>query len=45
MPDLNELIQGFELVDEKIQNEDGAFKAYVIDLKAHGFEKGPREEI
>ena len=45
VPDLTEMIQGFEQGDEKIQGEEEAFKNHLADLKAHGFEKEDREEI
>ena len=45
VPDLNELISGFEQGDEKIQSEEEAFKTHLADLKARGFEKEDREEI
>ena len=45
VPDLNDLIAGFEQGDEKIQTEEEAFKAHLADLKARGFEKEDREEI
>lgn len=45
VPDLNELINGFEEGDEKIQGENEAFKTHLADLKTRGFEKETREEI
>ena len=45
VPDLNDLINGFEATDDKIQTDEDSFKAHLADLKARGFEKEPREEI
>ena len=45
IPDLNELISGFEEGDDKIQSETETFKSHLADLKARGFEKETREEI
>lgn len=45
VPDLAELIKGFEEGDEKIAEEEAALKAHLGDLKSRGFEKEPREEI
>ena len=45
VPDLNELIQGFELGDEKIQSDEQAFKTHCAELRARGFERVPRDEI
>lgn len=45
IPDLSELISGFEDGDEKIQSETEAFKTHLADMKSHGFEKATREEI
>lgn len=45
IPELADLISGFEEGDEKIQSETEAFKTHLADLKAHGFEKATREEI
>ena len=45
MPNLGDLIQGFELGDDKIQSDEQAFKSHLVDLKTHGFEKADREEI
>jgi len=45
MPDLNELIKGFEDTDDKIQGEEKNFSTHLADLKKRGFEKKTREEI
>ena len=45
VPDLDEMIKGFEQGDDKIQSEEEAFKTHLADLKARGFEKETREEI
>ena len=45
VPDLDEMIKGFELGDETIQQAETEFKEHLADLKARGFEKAPREEI
>jgi len=45
VPELNDLINGFEDGDDKIQDEDKAFKTHLADLKKRGFEKATREEI
>jgi len=45
VPDLNDLIKGFEDGDDKIQSETQTFKKHLDDLKARGFEKETREEI
>lgn len=45
VPELDDLIKGFEAGDDKIQSEESAFKAHLADLKARGFEKETREEI
>lgn len=45
VPDLDEMIQGFEAGDEKIQKEEQEFKEHLQDLKTRGFEKEVREEI
>lgn len=45
VPELDDLIKGFEQGDDKIQSEEEAFKTHLADLKARGFEKEKREEI
>ena len=45
IPDLNELISGFEEGDDKIQSETETFKNHLADLKSRWFEKETREEI
>lgn len=45
VPELDELINGFEIGDDKIQTDQDNFKTHLVDLKARGFEKEPREEI
>ena len=45
VPELDELIKGFEDGDDKIQGETEAFNKHLADLKARGFEKETREEI
>ena len=45
IPELDELIKGFEDGDDKIQGETDAFSKHLADLKARGFEKETREEI
>lgn len=45
VPDLDELIKGFEDGDEKITEQAETFKTHLADLKSRGFEKEPREEI
>lgn len=45
VPDLDDMIKGFEAGDEKIQKEEQAFREHLQDLKTRGFEKETREEI
>ena len=45
VPELDELIQGFEQGDEQIQKDNETFAQHIVDLKARGFEKEVREEI
>lgn len=45
IPELDELIKGFEDGDDKIQSETDEFSKHLADLKARGFEKETREEI
>ena len=45
VPELGDLIKGFEEDDDKIKSEESAFKDHLADLKMRGFEKAVREEI
>ena len=45
VPELDDLINGFEVGDEKLENEEKVFKDHLADLKKRGFEKAVREEI
>ena len=45
VPDLMELIHGFENSDDKIQKDEASAKIYAEDLRDRGLEMDPREEI
>ena len=45
VPELDQLINGFEDGDEKIQSENTTWKEHLADLKNRGFKKETREEI
>jgi hypothetical protein len=45
VPELDNLIKGFEDGDEKIQKEESEWNDHLAALKSAGFEKETREEI
>lgn len=45
IPELDDLIKGFEDGDEKIKGDEQGFKEHLADLKVRGFEPAVREEI